>query len=221
MVYTLYTAKVWDGKILQVERRTPVTSILVTCGFISLWVPIVNHSEIWLIDEMSNKGIMNQAFSSDTGQMPMTVQPNGQTQGNDQRAAENAHQLFGCNTPGYLESCCLAFLGWLFCHGPGYSAYRIAQRLKETKPCLKERLNFWILYEIPEHSLAKFIQCEGSYIYFLKLLKYLLPMIIIWVMWIICVIAYIVIYKTASTGTTNFQNSILQYGGSGFSMDNA
>ena len=46
-------------------------------------------------------------------------------------------------------------------------------------------------------------------------------MIIIWVMWIICVIAYIVIYKTASTGTTNFQNSILQYGGSGFSMDNA
>ena len=90
---------------------------------------------------MSNNGIKNKAFSSGTGQIPMTVQPNGQNQGNDQRATENSHKLFGCNTPGYMESCRLALLGWLCGVGPGYSAYGIAIRLKETKPCLKECLN--------------------------------------------------------------------------------
>ena len=44
--------------------------------YLSHWDTIINHSEIILINEMSINGLKNQAFSSDTGQMPMTVQPN-------------------------------------------------------------------------------------------------------------------------------------------------
>ena len=101
---------------------------------------------------MSNNGIKNQAFSSGTGQIPITVQPNGQNTGNDQRATENAHKLCGCNTPGYMESCGLAFLGWLCSLGPGFSAYDIAIRLKETKSCLKESLTSRINFEIGSHA---------------------------------------------------------------------
>ena len=90
---------------------------------------------------MSNNGIKNQAFSSGTGHQPTTIQPNGQNQGNDQRADGNAPKLFAFNAPDYLEYCRLACLGWLCGLGPGWSAFRSATRpsLKETRPCLKER----------------------------------------------------------------------------------
>jgi len=90
---------------------------------------------------MSNNGIRNQAFSSGTGQQPITIQPNGQNQGNDERAAGNAPKLFVYNAPGYVESFRLTCLGWLFGIEPGWSAYRFAIRppFNEKRPCLKER----------------------------------------------------------------------------------
>ena len=90
---------------------------------------------------MSNNGIKNQAFSSGTGQQPMTIQPYWQNQGNDQRAARDAPKLFAYNAPGYMESCGWACFGWLWGTEPGWSAYRFATRppFKEKRPCLKER----------------------------------------------------------------------------------
>ena len=92
---------------------------------------------------MSNNGIRNQAFSSGTGQQPMTIQPNRQNQVNDQQAAGNAPKLFAWNAPGYFESCCLACFGWFFGIEPGWSAYRFAKRapFEEKRPCLKERFS--------------------------------------------------------------------------------
>ena len=89
---------------------------------------------------MSNNGIRNQAFSSDTGQQQMSHY-NEQNQGNDQQAAGDAPKLFAYNAPGYKESFRLACLGWLFGIEPGWSAYRFATRppFKEKRPCLKER----------------------------------------------------------------------------------
>ena len=116
---------------------------------------------------MSNNGIENQAFSSGTGQQPMTIQPNWQNQGNDQRAAGDAPKLFAYNAPGYMESCGWACFGWLWGTEPGWSAYRFATRppFKEKRPCLKEHCprNFERIFL----SLTdiKSILCQGSYIF--------------------------------------------------------
>ena len=128
---------------LQGRHLVHRTILLTTCGYTSISVGIVNHSEISLIEEMSNNnGIRNQAFSSGIGQQPMTMQPKGEMpyQNNNQRASENTPKLFGFSAPGYCQSFQIAFVGWLCSHGPGISAYRNAQRLEETKPCLKEGL---------------------------------------------------------------------------------
>lgn len=90
----------------------------------------------------NNNGKRNQAFSSGIGRQPMTMQPKDKMpyQNNNQRASENTPKLFGFSGPGYCQSFKSAVIKWLCCHGPGISAYCIAQRLEETKPCLKEGL---------------------------------------------------------------------------------
>ena len=128
---------------------------------------------------MSN-GIRNKAFSSAT--VPQTT--------TSQSAPENTSKLFGFISPGYMESCGLAFLGWICGIGPSCSAYLIARRLNETKPCLKECLIVRVFIQSLFRSLSPIL----NVLYCFKLWKYLLPFVIVWVMWISIVVAYRVIY---------------------------
>ena len=132
---------------------------------------------------MSN-GIRNKAFSSAT--VPQTT--------TSQSASANTSKLFGFNSSGYMESCGLAFLGWICGIGPSCSAYLIARRLNETKPCLKECLIVRVFIQSLFRALSPILNVLYCFKIWISYFKYLLPLVIVWVIWISIVVAYRVMY---------------------------
>ena len=57
------------------------------------------------------------------------------------RHSTDIPSLCSCGARGYLPICFLAFIGYVFWAGPSCSAYRIGQRMDETKLFRKEYLN--------------------------------------------------------------------------------